>query len=421
VDGLSCTSDTCNGDGTCTFAINPGNCVAEGVCHAGGHGPVDPDPNPPTSNEQNGVSLTGDYVGVDVSWDGRFAIGALNPAAWDLLYGWPGFPWSTGAKLNVDGDVADFGEDNGDTAFLQYPYDAGNATSVAVWRMGPIVVTQTLRIVVSPTSGALDVIKIQYDLVNTGTEPHEAGLRLLLDTEINSYDGVPFRVPGHANPIATETEFTGVNVPARYEAFFDLADPVHVIEGTLRGGAMTPPDRVAFVSWNGAASSDWDYAVTPNAPFGNPSYPDSGVLFYWNPQTLAPGASRRIVSSYGLGVLAGSPTLALSGPARLGLTDNAWAPNPFTVVAYLKNADTVSEDGEVLTLSFGESGGLALEAGETATHSLPSIPAGETLGTAWRVVPLAAGVWTYRVAKASAPDTWAERQVVVPQPWACVP
>ena len=129
VDGLSCTTDTCNGDGTCTFAINPGNCVAEGVCHAGGHGPVDPDPNPPTSNDWFGVSLAGDYVGVDVSWDGRFTIGALNPEPWELLYGWPGFPWTTGAKLNVDGDALNFGADNGDTEFLQYSYDAGHASA----------------------------------------------------------------------------------------------------------------------------------------------------------------------------------------------------------------------------------------------------------------------------------------------------
>ena len=288
--------------------------------------------------------------------------------------------------------------------------------------MGPIVVTQTLRIVVSATSGEPDVIKIQYDLVNIDAEPHDAGLRLLLDTEINGYDGCPrsvsraTRTPSPQRPSSVARTSRPVT-----RRFFDLADPVHVIEGTLRGGDMTPPDRVAFVSWFDASSSLWDYPVTPNAPFGDPSFPDSGVLSYWNPQTLAPGASRHIVSAYGLGVLAGSSTLALSGPARLGLTDNAWAPNPFTVTAYLKNTDCVDEDGEALTLSFGESGGLALDAGETATHSLPIIPAGETLGAAWRVVPLAPGVWTYRVAKASTPGTWAERQVVVPQPWACVP
>ena len=33
-DGLSCTADSCNGDGTCTFAVTTGNCLVGGVCYA---------------------------------------------------------------------------------------------------------------------------------------------------------------------------------------------------------------------------------------------------------------------------------------------------------------------------------------------------------------------------------------------------
>lgn len=366
------------------------------------------------------MSVSGDFVGFEVSWDGRFTIGALHPEPWDLLYGWPGFPWSTGASIHIDGKSAHFGELLEDMEFLQFPYDAGSSSSVAVWRMGSTVLTQTLRIVANTTTGEADVVKIQYDLTNTDNEPHDVGLRLLLDTEINGIDGSPFRVPGVGTPITTETEFHGANVPQLYQAFSDLSDPVHVIEGTLRGGDVTPPDRFAMVSWNDAAYTDWDYQITPGGPFGT-GYVDSGVLLYWYPQTMQPGTSRRIVSTYGLGILTGSPSLAISGPARLKLVDNAWAPNPFTVMAYLKNTDVVSEPGEALTLSFAETDGLALDTGETATHALPTIPAGETLSTSWRVVPLASGVWTYRVSKVSSPETWAQRSVTVPQPWACVP
>jgi len=35
-DGLACTTDTCNGSGGCTFALNAGNCVIGGVCYATG-------------------------------------------------------------------------------------------------------------------------------------------------------------------------------------------------------------------------------------------------------------------------------------------------------------------------------------------------------------------------------------------------
>jgi len=33
-DGLTCTNDSCNGDGTCTFALQVGSCVIGNVCHA---------------------------------------------------------------------------------------------------------------------------------------------------------------------------------------------------------------------------------------------------------------------------------------------------------------------------------------------------------------------------------------------------
>ena len=35
-DGLDCTADACNGDGTCAFAVIPGNCVIDGACYAAG-------------------------------------------------------------------------------------------------------------------------------------------------------------------------------------------------------------------------------------------------------------------------------------------------------------------------------------------------------------------------------------------------
>jgi hypothetical protein len=35
-DGLACTTDTCNGDGTCTFTLTDGNCSIGGACYAAG-------------------------------------------------------------------------------------------------------------------------------------------------------------------------------------------------------------------------------------------------------------------------------------------------------------------------------------------------------------------------------------------------
>jgi len=36
LDGLDCTEDSCNGDGTCTFTPVGGSCLIDGVCHQDG-------------------------------------------------------------------------------------------------------------------------------------------------------------------------------------------------------------------------------------------------------------------------------------------------------------------------------------------------------------------------------------------------
>jgi hypothetical protein len=418
-DGLGCTSDSCDGKGGCVFAVNPGFCVGDGVCHQGGQGPEDPEPAPATINEPNATSLSSDYLGVDLRWDGRFTIGARLPRDWSTLYGWPNDPWTTSTTVRIDGQDVYFGDIN-KGEFVQYPYDADQQTSVATWKIGRVVVTQTLRIVNSVATGHADTVKVQYDISNTDSEAHQVGLRMLMDTMINNSDGAPFRLPGRAEPVTTETELLGSEIPEYYQSFFDTSDLVHVVQGTLSGAGATRPDRFAMVGWNDAASTPWDYTVTPGKTFGAPGYLDSAVLLYWNPQTLQAGASRRIVTYYGLGSLTGSQSLAVSGPARLSLTKNQVSPNPFTVIAYIKNTEMVSKVGETLTLAFAENNGLALAPGETAAHAMPEIPSGATLQTSWQVVPVASGTWNYSVSTATSALS-AQRSVVVPQPWTCTP
>lgn len=419
-DGLACTTDACNGDGTCSHSIVSGSCVGDGACHLLSE-QADPEPAPATSNEPVPLTtLNGEALGIDVSWDGRYTLGVLNPTPWNILYGWPGDPWSNSASVRIDGNNRRFGELGSDNEFMQYPYVADPSTTVTKWRTGSIAVTQTLRIVSNPMTGSPDMVKIQFDIANLDSEVHEVGVRILMDTMINSQDGAPFRVPTQADPITGETEFLDADVPSHYQAFFSLADLTHVVQGTLSGMDATRPDRLAMVYWWAASQTYWDYAITPGGWFGNPYYPDSAVLLYWNPQPIDPGASLRRITYYGLGGLSGGGKLAISGPAQLRLSNNAWTPQPFTVVAYLENDGPTPKTGESLTLSLAASG-LALADGETATHALPEIPAFTTVQSAWRVVATASGTWTYGVTTSSSPPLSAERTVGVPEPWTCAP
>jgi hypothetical protein len=49
------------------------------------------------------VDSSNEYIGVEVGSDGRFTVVAFAPAPWDLLYGWPGMPWTSFSTIRVDG------------------------------------------------------------------------------------------------------------------------------------------------------------------------------------------------------------------------------------------------------------------------------------------------------------------------------
>jgi hypothetical protein len=144
-----------------------------------------------------------------------------------------------------------------------------------------------LQIVSNSQTGEEDVVRISYTITNTGTASHTAGMRVMLDTEINYNDGAPFRVPG-VGIISKEREFTGTNVPDTFQAFFAVDDSDKVAAATLKSSGATAPDRLILGRWPGLRSTRYDYMIDPNASITS----DSAYAVYWNPATLAPGESR---------------------------------------------------------------------------------------------------------------------------------
>jgi len=362
------------------------------------------------------------YIGVDVGPDGRFTIGAFQPAPWDLLYGWPGAPFTSFTTIRIDGLDYLYGYPvYSNAVFIQPPYDVDSLTNLSKWQVGDIIITQTLHITIGMSTGNPDTIKIQYDVMNNGPVSHQVGTRVLMDTEINYNDGAPFWIPGLTTPITTETELFPPNIPLYYQTFFGLNDPAHVAQGILGAYDATLPDRFVMASWPDMDNTNWNYVVTPGKVFGTVDWPDSAVALYWNPQTLAAGATRTYITYYGLGSIAGSASLGLSGPTQLKGFQIYWSPNPFTVTAYLTNNKQIPIAGDSLTLSFDVGSGLSLAPGESANHPLAAIAPGASAQTSWSVVPTAAGTWSYSVSDASSPPLSAQRSITVPQVWQCIP
>ncbi|MGH9847843.1 MAG: hypothetical protein ACREEM_54850, partial [Blastocatellia bacterium] len=224
--------------------------------------------------------------------DGRFNAGAFpdlqtgfgGASSYGIMYRWPAYPSTSFTTIRVDGRDSVYGTDG---IKIEPPNNTDTKTNRSRWRIGDIEVTQILQLALNSQTGREDVIRVSYLVRNTGVIAHSVGGRVMIDTDINLNDGVPFRVPG-AGIVRKEMEFTGVNVPDSFQAFFDVTDTRRVTLSTLRGGGATTPDRLVLASWPLIVDTLYDYTIDPNFDFTD----DSAYAIYWNPRPLAPGESR---------------------------------------------------------------------------------------------------------------------------------
>jgi hypothetical protein len=125
----------------------------------------------------------------------------------------------------------------------------------------------------------------------------------LLDTYIGKNDGVPFLLPGEKNLLSTSKDLAKpAEIPDSIQAYEnnDIKEPGTIAQLNLRLDAnkFEVPGRVSLTRWPrlGSQFPDWD------VPIEN-MLDDSAIVLYWQPKELAPGASREVAFTYGLGNL----------------------------------------------------------------------------------------------------------------------
>jgi hypothetical protein len=238
-----------------------------------------------------------------------------------------------------------------------------------------IDVTQTVELVAGPQSGRLDTCLVRYRIDNRDGRPHMVGLRFLLDTFIGANDGVPFLIPGRNQLCDTHLDVQGRDVPLYIQACESdkLAHPGTIARlQFVLGSALAPPDRVTLGAWPNAELAHlmrdrrcrqqetlWEVPV-----YDISLLHDSAVAMYWNPQPLAPGASREMAFSYGLGDVASG-----EGGGRLGLSvGGSFTPGgDLSVTAYINNP----APGQTVTLTLPE--GFQLADGGGLTRPAPAL------------------------------------------------
>jgi hypothetical protein len=266
--------------------------------------------------------------------------------------------------------------------FVQTPTDIDGITNTTIWQIGQVKVTQMLQIVPNPATGQADLGKMSYTVENLDTASHQVGLRIMIDTELNNNDGAPFRVP-NTGIVTQEREFVGSNIPADFQVFRSVTEPNYIASVLLHKASEIPPDRLVLVGWQNIRSTAYDYTVNPAFNFTF----DSAYAVYWLPQPLEPSESRTYVTYYGLGNVTADvqPPLALavSGPAALSILDGQYTPNPFEVVATVRNnsENTVAVDNVQLTLNLPA--GLTLQG--DAAFSVGTLQPGQEVQHSWLV------------------------------------
>ncbi|RLI48714.1 MAG: hypothetical protein DRP09_21200, partial [Candidatus Thorarchaeota archaeon] len=349
-----------------------------------------------SSHNSSSVRISNDYIDIVVGDDGRFNMGTTggdpeNPRDdyKRMMYGWPSIPWSSFTTVRIDGSNYIYGDYPGN--FISPPHVV-NDSIISVWEINNIRITQTVAIVTS-TTGNPDTAEIKYSIVNNDEEPHDVGIRVMLDTMLAGNDGAPFRVP-YVGSVTNEMEFVGENIPDYWMVFDSLTDPTIVGQGTLRGVGGVVPDKFVIAYWPTIYRTSWDYEVDPSRYVTW----DSAVAAWWNPTSLYPGESRDIATFFGIGAVEigyGELTVALTAPDIL-LTPS------FTVTALIQNNLDITANDVKSTISLPS--GLALALGENATNEIGDLAPGAEGQATWEVwaTGTVTGEVTYTVTTTSA-------------------
>lgn len=173
------------------------------------------------------------------------------------------------------------------------------------WRFEDgISLTQTLRLVEGPRSGAADTLEIVYEVENTSSSPKSVGVRSHLTPPLAGERRPLFYVPAlEGRPLA---EGGGAEI-ANERVLFSRTGQVHPFSVPRAGaasdasGLWSPgsegpgPDRITFA--DPARLFEWSfiYDIRPGWPLGE----EPAFAVYWLDKEVGPGQKIRFSHSYG--------------------------------------------------------------------------------------------------------------------------
>ncbi|GIV15846.1 MAG: hypothetical protein KatS3mg022_1281 [Armatimonadota bacterium] len=270
--------------------------------------------------------------------------------------------------------------------------------------------------------------RITWTITNEDIQTHQVGIRFLVDEEVGSGFNVTtpdyVLVPGYF-PVQNDLDLQSGLVPPYVDAAPRRTMNAPILRWLFKQNGLTTPDRVVISQFSRLSANLWDFTSIPEAEIT-----DHAIATYWNPQSLAPGKSRTIVTMIGLGTSTNDPSgryaLDTESPGVVGLDaskTNQLSPEEFTISASVTNFLSLNSLQNVafedVSLAISLPRGLTLADGENITKTIPTILPGEVATVSWRVRPTGerVGELTYRVYSTVSPGSLSKsvsRTLVVP-------
>ena len=230
-------------------------------------------------NERTGrFALWGAEDQVKPVWTPLFLADDPTTSKWKLLIG---------DKTSVLGD---------DSAYST-AVEATATGAKVVWTSRVLVATLTFDFLVSISSAVADGLRLNLSVVNVSNAAVKVGVRWILDTNLGEKKD-HFKL-STGDVLGSETKLEG-SYPDYWSSRSVIDDQLGLI--VMVGKGSTPASRVIFANWKRLDDSVWDTGYKQGRDFNllPYSFNDSAVAQFYDPQELAPGATREIIILMGL-------------------------------------------------------------------------------------------------------------------------
>ena len=277
--------------------------------------------------------------------------------------------------VRIDGKDYIFGRDYnhyGIATELGTPVVSNDGRLLTVsWKIMDYTVLQQVALSAEADQDLTGNVGISYTVLNNGDSDAVVGIRVLLDTALDSTVDAPYMMYDEQTvPIRTETEFSAADgtLPAQIRGLDSLSSPSKMLYALTKtwNNAAAPVDRIIVGHWRNLANTRYDY--TPNAycDFSNYSNqhrtPDAAVAYYWDEAVLGAGQSRVAELLYGVGNFSQSVVnegvginMVIDNKVRLNADETGYLNDGvFTVTVSIDNSVDGAQQLEsaILTLSY---------------------------------------------------------------------